>query len=186
MQPHAARLAEEQESPRELGNHSIAKTMFAWAAPISPHAASAFEGTPIYLKSPNSTNHFTMAINMLCLGLLSSLQHSFDTQTRAAHALVGHMCAGHCVSDAEVLSTVTESLSVAADACCEHNVEGLALVETAGGPASPGPSGTLQVSHTCPTPCAPLPPMRPCPLPPPRPACFPSPLPWTCSIACLP
>ena len=103
------------------------------------------------------------------------------TQTRAAHALFGHMCAGHCVSDAELLSTVTESLNLAVDACHEHNVEGLALVETAGGPASPGPSGTLQVGHACPTPCAPLHPpctppaplasMRPYPppLPPPQP-----------------
>ena len=69
------------------------------------------------------------------------------------------MCAGHHVSDAELLSTVTESLNSTADACREQDMEGLVLVETAGGPASPGPSGTLQVSHACPTP---LRPGRPC------------------------
>ena len=42
-----------------------------------------------------------------------------------------------------------EGLNAAADVCLKHNVQGLALVETAGGPASPAPSGNLQVSHAC-------------------------------------
>ena len=43
---HAARLTEGQQA--QLGNHSIAKTMFAWTAPVSPHAASAAEGISIH------------------------------------------------------------------------------------------------------------------------------------------
>lgn len=48
VEPHAARLAQEQECPGEHGKHSIAKTMFAWTTPVSPHAASASEGVAIY------------------------------------------------------------------------------------------------------------------------------------------
>ena len=100
-------------------------------------------------------------------------------QTHAAHALVAHTCAGYHVSDAELLSAVTESLNSATNACCGQDMQALALVETAGGPASPGPSGTLQVRRACPTPlcpspllrpcppCAPAPPGAPCPSPPP-------------------
>lgn len=101
------------------------------------------------------------------------------TQTHAAHALVGQTYAGYHVSDAALLSAVTESLNSAANACREHEMEGVALVETAGGPASPAPSGTLQVSHACPNPLCPcplptpLPPVRPCPL---HPQCTPAPL----------
>ncbi|KAL3138910.1 hypothetical protein ABBQ32_005731 [Trebouxia sp. C0010 RCD-2024] len=93
---HAARLTEGQSSHAQPGSpsHSIAKTMFAWTAPISPHAASAAEG--------------------------------------------------HHVSDADLLAAVTDGLNAAADACHSQDTQGLALVETAGGPASPGPSGTLQ------------------------------------------
>ena len=60
-----------------------------------------------------------------------------------------HACAGHPVSDAELQAAVMEGLNAAADVCHEQSLQGLALVETAGGPASPAPSGTLQVSHAC-------------------------------------
>ena len=97
VQPHAARLAKEQESPRELGNHSIAETMFAWAAPVSPHAASASEGILIFLQSPNLTNHFTMAMNLSCLGLLSSLQHTFDDANACSSCTFWtHVCRSLC------------------------------------------------------------------------------------------
>lgn len=52
LEPHAARLSQEQKSYGELDNHSIAKTMFAWTAPVSPHAASAAEGSLSYCQGP--------------------------------------------------------------------------------------------------------------------------------------
>lgn len=82
------------------------------------------------------------------------------------------LCAGHHVSDTELVSAVTANLNSAANACHEQELQGLALVETAGGPASPGPSGTLQVSHPCPF-SAPGPPQYPPPppIPPPGQTC---------------
>lgn len=53
--------------------------------------------------------------------------------------------AGHKVTDAQLQSAVLEGLNTAAQSCQDQNLTGLALVETAGGPASPAPSGTLQV-----------------------------------------
>lgn len=64
-----------------------------------------------------------------------------------ATGTVGPACAGHHVTDAELVAAVANSLNAASLA--GHGKQGLALVETAGGPASPGPSGTLQVSHAC-------------------------------------
>lgn len=82
----------------------------------------------------------------------------------ACNRIDGPTCAGHHVSDADLLAAVTNGLNAAADAC--QGTQGLALVETAGGPASPGPSGNLQVSHAC----SPTPHHRPPPPPgPPHP-----------------
>jgi hypothetical protein len=65
------------------------------------------------------------------------------------------MSAGNPVEDAEVVQGVVDALAGfrtgAPDTMRggpgDHRVSGssMALVETAGGPASPGPSGTLQV-----------------------------------------
>ncbi len=54
-------------------------------------------------------------------------------------------CAGHAVSDAKLQAAVVEGLNSASQLSRERNLKGLTLVETAGGSASPAPSGTLQV-----------------------------------------
>ena len=53
--------------------------------------------------------------------------------------------AGHAVTDAQLHTAVLAGLNDAADLCHQHNLPGITFVETAGGPASPAPSGSLQV-----------------------------------------
>ncbi|KAL0037506.1 hypothetical protein WJX77_000433 [Trebouxia sp. C0004] len=51
---------------------------------------------------------------------------------------------GHAVTDAQLHTAVLAGLQDAADLCHQHNLPGITFVETAGGPASPAPSGSLQ------------------------------------------
>lgn len=51
---------------------------------------------------------------------------------------------GHAVTDAQLHTAVLAGLNDAADLCHQHNLPGITFVETAGGPASPAPSGSLQ------------------------------------------
>ena len=45
LESHAARLMKDEASSANPANDSIAKTIFAWAQPVSPHVASATEGS---------------------------------------------------------------------------------------------------------------------------------------------
>jgi len=54
--------------------------------------------------------------------------------------------AGRPVSDAELVAATAAELSAFAAAAPAPPGAALALVETAGGPASPGPSGRIQVA----------------------------------------
>ena len=49
------------------------------------------------------------------------------------------------MTDAQLHTAVLAGLNAAADLCHQHNLPGITFVETAGGPASPAPSGSLQV-----------------------------------------
>lgn len=49
------------------------------------------------------------------------------------------------MTDAQLHNAVLAGLNDAADLCHQHKLPGIAFVETAGGPASPAPSGSLQV-----------------------------------------
>lgn len=55
---------------------------------------------------------------------------------------------GRPVSDADLQAAVLEGIQAAARQWREQQVAGLVLLETAGGPASPAPSGTLQVRES--------------------------------------
>lgn len=57
--------------------------------------------------------------------------------------------AGRLVGDATVEAAVLKHLNAFASAQQQGRAASLALVETAGGPGSPGPSGRLQVDFTC-------------------------------------
>lgn len=109
--PHAAHLAASSSSGSSLvsssastsasggsGDSNLAKTLYAWSQPVSPHLAVEHEGRP--------------------------------------------------VGDAQVAAHVAAELRAfaAAPAAAAGRV---AIVETAGGVASPGPSGSLQVRGGC-------------------------------------
>jgi dethiobiotin synthetase/adenosylmethionine--8-amino-7-oxononanoate aminotransferase len=100
--PGSGRSSSGSSSSRDkhIGESSLAKTLYAWAQPISPHLAVETEG--------------------------------------------------RAVSDDQLIADVAAELrAFAADAAAGGSTgtnRRLAIVETAGGVASPGPSGTLQAS----------------------------------------
>ena len=56
------------------------------------------------------------------------------------------LAAGHPVTDAQLQHAVQQALVSFGEDCQARGTKGLAFAETAGGPASPAPSGSLQVS----------------------------------------
>ena len=54
--------------------------------------------------------------------------------------------AGHCVTDTQLQHAVQQALAAFGQECGARGATGIALAETAGGPASPAPSGSLQVT----------------------------------------
>ena len=56
-------------------------------------------------------------------------------------------CAGHSITDAQIQAATLEELSSFSEGIA-HGARALAILETAGGVASPAPSGRLQVRAT--------------------------------------
>lgn len=104
--PHAAQLLPSSE--RQAGAASeaaaggtLAKTLYAWQQPVSPHVAVETEGRPV-------------------------------SNRQVAAAVVAEL----------------QGFAAAGEPAGSSSRQGqIAIVETAGGVASPGPSGTLQASH---------------------------------------
>lgn len=107
--PHAAQLlpgSELQASSAPAADGTLAKTMYAWQQPVSPHLAVETEGRPVSNRQVAAAVAAELR-GFAAAGSLAGSEHGRQQQQRPQ----------------------------------------IAIVETAGGVASPGPSGTLQVSR---------------------------------------
>jgi len=84
-----------------------------------------------------------------CVTVTDNYNHPLNVCFHASsrgHAKIYLRHAGRPVSDAELVAATAAELSAFAAAAPAPPGAALALVETAGGPASPGPSGRIQVA----------------------------------------
>ena len=88
LAPHAARLAQESAGSAGIANHSIAKTMFAWGQPVSPHVASSSEGTQTSKSLALCSCFFAQKYDAMTCNTISYVrwQRVFQTCADITHA----------------------------------------------------------------------------------------------------
>lgn len=106
--------------------------MFAWSEPTSPHITAVKEGK--------------QARQSVCNANALSLPVAWKWVIVASSQALAPSAAGHCVTDTQLQHAVQQALAAFGQECSSTGTKGIALAETAGGPASPAPSGSLQVT----------------------------------------
>lgn len=129
---HAARLlSQQQQAVASTAPNFSAQTMFAWSEPTSPHITAVKEGK--------------QARGSVCNANALSLPVAWKWVIVASNQALAPSAAGHCVTDTQLQHAVQQALAAFGQECGSRGTKGIALAETAGGPASPAPSGSLQV-----------------------------------------
>lgn len=153
--PHAAQLLTATPAGQDAAapGPSAVKVLYAWSRACGPHEAMADEGGRVGWRVRSVPHHFCPPLTHVCpQPQLCSVLWFFATPAMLLGTAPA-ACAGRVASDSEILSSVVQEMRSFSSQLAAKSMssqasptrQALTLVETAGGVASPAPSGDLQV-----------------------------------------